>query len=195
MTEHQSGDSDPDPQLELKPGAFGSIRSFSGEYLTALAFFQHGDRARLHGGQQAMFDIATDPYYTDVKVLLRMTDSDIRKAHEEDNTASYEWMLHMPTGGAFTKEKVTKTRGVYRRTHLGLVRLIAKYSATWDGCKLVTEVEPEKFLCSWIPTDDVNAAIEGCGQKYCWLPTPWLDSFITYEIQVGVPGPTHTAVW
>jgi hypothetical protein len=115
-----------------------------------------------------------------------------RAAAEYDGRL-HEWRLHMPSGGAFPLKKDTKSRGTLRKTHLGLVRLTAEYTAAWDGFKLNIGVEPSNFVCSWIPTEDVNEVIADCTAKYCWLPSDWLESYPAFKLPAGRPGPAHNS--
>ncbi|MEU8966121.1 hypothetical protein AB0C89_31035 [Streptomyces sp. NPDC048491] len=169
-------------QLKVEDKAFGPIRAFCAEYLSALSFAQDGDSVVLHGGKTSMYDIATAPYFTDVKALIPMAPHEKAEARDK---LGYEadWKLFVPGSGEFP---TVNEAGTAQRTHLGFVRLTAGYSANWTGAKLVIEAEPAQFLCSWIPTDDVNAQIAGYAGTMWYVPNDWLESYPVYRLKDAV---------
>ncbi|WP_331733650.1 hypothetical protein OG948_60070 (plasmid) [Embleya sp. NBC_00888] len=178
LSEHGAPTAGSTHQLKVEDKAFGPVQAFCAEYLSAVSFAEAGDRVVLHGGKTRMYDIATAPFFTDIKTLMPMKPHEREEARREFGYEA-DWKLFVPSSGEFP---TANQSGSARRTHLGLVRLVADYSATWTGRKLVIEAKPAQFVCSWIPTEDVNARIDDSGAVW-YVPKNWLESYPTFELR------------
>lgn len=170
--------------LTIENGAYGPLRQFRTEYLVAWALASRGDDALLCGGRNAMFDIDTDPEYTDVKSLVEMNQS------EQAAWPGCRWKLDTGTSSAITQYPLEKTdnRGVTRRkTHMALVRLDPEtrfgISITSSGPQIAATSEWARI--SYVRTPVVNDWIDGVAARYAYLEEADLEEHHYAEIRPG----------
>jgi hypothetical protein len=169
--------------LTIENGAYGPLRQFLTEYLVARAFADRGDDVRLYGGRNPMFDIATDPEYTDVKTLVEMNQP------EQAAWPGCRWKLDTGTAGEITQYPLEETsRGVTRyKTHMALVRLDPGagfgISMTSSGLRIAATFGWAQI--SYVPTPVVNDWIDGVDDRYAYLEDAQLEEYNYAEIRPG----------
>ena len=170
--------------LTIENGAYGPLRQFLTEYLVAWAFASRSDDALLCGGRNAMFDIATDPEYTDVKSLVEMNQS------EQAAWPGCRWKLDTGISGAIKQypiEKADKHGVTRRKTHMALVRLDPEtrfgISITSSGPQIAATFEWARI--SYVPTPVVNDWIDGVDDRYAYLEEAQLEEHHYAEIRPG----------
>jgi hypothetical protein len=128
-----------------------------------------GDHVVWSGGGGAMYDLATDPQYTDVKKLTRMSSRECAAMRE-----GYTWKLRMPEGGRFAEVSRRGEDGPERRrTHLALVRFepdpVCVVRPTPTGVGI--HVEFAAIRIALATTGAVNEWIAPVGQaSWAYLP-------------------------
>ncbi|SRR6266568_1116362 len=170
--------------LTIEDGAYGPLRQFLTEYLVAWAFASRGDDALLRGGRNAMFDIATDPEFTDVKSLVEMNQS------EQAAWPGCRWKLDTGISGAIRQYPLEKTdtHGVTRyKTHMALVRLDPEtrlgISMSSSGLQIAATFGWARI--SYVPAPVVNDWIDGVADRYAYLAETDLEEYHYAEIRPG----------